>query len=141
MEINFIGLLASFLHIFLLVVVYFLIPKLVAPDKQEQTKHWVLASFSAIFLILIGISVKDKLNIFIIFIIGAIVISGILWWVPTYIPEEDQDLASHILIVASSVLITIVSTIFSLHDTEVLGIQETSTFGEIVGGKRRRRHR
>lgn len=139
MEINYIGLLSSLLHIVLLVVVYFLIPKLVPSQQEEQAKHWVLASFSAIFLLLIMVSAKDKINVFLIFVVGVVVISGILWWVPTYIPEEDQDLVSHILIVSSSIFITVISTVFSLHETESLGIQQTATFGELIGGKRRRR--
>jgi len=136
---NVISLIASILHVVLLIVVYLLVPELVPQEQVEQTKHWVLASFSAIFLLLIMISAKDEVNVFVIFLVGVVVISGILWWVPTYIPKEDQDLVSHILIVSSSIFITIVSAIFSLNETESLGIQQTSTFEGLIGGKRRRR--
>lgn len=136
---NLISLLASFLHLTLLIVVYLVVPE-VTPDSQVETvKHWVLTAFSSIFLLLIMISAKDELNVFIIFLVGVLVLSGIIWWVPSYIKKEDQDLVSHILIVSSSVFITIISALFSLHETETLGIQQTSTFEGLLGGKRRRR--
>jgi uncharacterized membrane protein len=135
---NLISLVASFLHLTLLIVVYLVVPE-VAPENQvEEIKHWVLTAFSAIFLLLIMVSAKDEINVFIIFLVGAVVISGIVWWVPTYIAKEDQELVSHILIVSSSVFITVISALFSLHETESLGIQQTSTFEGIIGGRKRK---
>lgn len=136
---NIISLIASLLHLTLLISVYLIVPEIAPPDQVESIKHWVLTAFSATFLLLIMISAKDEVNVFIIFLIGAVVISGIVWWVPTYIQKEDQDLVSHILIVSSSVFITIISAIFSLGETESLGIQQTGTFEGLIGGKRRRR--
>ena len=122
----------------LLIVVYLVVPEIAPENQVEEIKHWVLTSFSAIFLLLIMISAKDEVNVFVIFLVGAIVISGIVWWVPTYIAKEDQELVSHILIVSSSVFITIISALFSLHETESLGIQQTSTFEGIIGGRKRK---
>lgn len=136
---NILSLIASFLHLTLLIVVYLVVPEVSPPDQVESIKHWVLTAFSATFLLLIMISAKDELNVFIIFLVGAIVLSGIIWWVPTYIPKEDQDLVSHILIVSSSVFITIISALFSLPETESLGYQQTGVFESLSGGKRRRR--
>jgi uncharacterized membrane protein len=135
---NLISLVASFLHLTLLIVVYLIVPEVAPEDQVESIKHWVLTAFSAIFLLLIMISAKNEINVFIIFLIGTVVISGIVWWVPTYIPKEDQDLVSHILIVSSSVFITLVSALFSLHETESLGIQQTSALEGIIGGRRRK---
>ncbi len=135
---NVISLLSSFLHLTLLIVVYLVIPEIAPEDQVETIKHWVLTAFSSIFLLLIMISAKDELNVFALFLIGAIIITGLIWWVPTYIRKEDQDLVSHILIVSSSIFITIVSALFSLHDTESIGIQQTSAFEGIIGGKRRK---
>lgn len=136
---NLISLFASFLHLSLLVVVYLVVPEVAPADQVETIKHWVLTAFSATFLLLIMITAKNELNVFIIFLVGAIVLSGIVWWVPTYIAKEDQEIVSHILIVTSSVFITIVSSVFSLHATESLGLQQTNTFEAIIGGRRRRR--
>ena len=126
------------MHLTLLIVVYLVVPEIAPENQVEEIKHWVLTSFSAIFLLLIMISAKDEVNVFVIFLVGAIVISGIVWWVPTYIAKEDQELVSHILIVSSSVFITIISALFSLHETESLGIQQTSTFEGIIGGRKRK---
>ncbi len=135
---NVISFIARFLHLALLIIVYLVVPE-VAPENQVETiKHWVLTAASSIFLLLIMISAKDELNVFALFLIGAIIITGLIWWVPTYIRKEDQDLVSHILIVSSSIFITIVSALFSLHDTESIGIQQTSAFEGIIGGKRRK---
>ena len=136
---NIISLIASFLHLTLLLSVYLIVPEVAPHDQVESIKHWVLTAFSATFLLLIMISAKDELNVFIIFLVGAVVLSGIVWWVPTYIPKEDQELVSHILIVSSSVFITIISALFSLGETESLGIQQTGAFEGLIGGKRRRR--
>jgi hypothetical protein len=134
---NVISLISSFLHVSLLIVVYLVVPEVSPKENVESIKHWVLTAFSAIFLLLIMVSAKNEINIFIIFLVGVIVLSGIIWWVPSYIPEEDQDLVSHILIVSSSVFITIISALFSLHETESLGIQQTSTYEGIIGGRTR----
>lgn len=136
---NIISLIATFLHLTLLIVVYLVVPEVSPPDQVESIKHWVLTAFSAIFLLLIMVSAKDEVNVFVIFLIGAIVISGLVWWVPSYISKEDQDLVSHILIVSSSVFITVISALFSLHATESLGVQQTGTFEGLIGGKRKRR--
>ena len=136
---NLLSLIASFLHLTLLVVVYLVVPE-VAPESQVETiKHWVLTAFSSIFLLLIMISARNEVNVFVIFLVGVLVLSGIIWWVPTYIAKEDQELVSHILIVSSSVFITIISALFSLHETESLGFQQASTFEGLIGGKRKRR--
>lgn len=135
---NVISLIASFLHLTLLIVVYLVVPEVAPKEQVESIKHWVLTAFSAIFLLLIMVSAKDEMNIFAIFLVGVIVLSGLIWWVPSYIPEEDRDLVSHILIVSSSVFITIISALFSLHETESLGIQQTSALEGIVGGRKRK---
>jgi hypothetical protein len=136
---NLIGLLASFLHIVLLIVVYLIIPKLVSPDKKDDVEHWVLASFSAVFLLLTVVSVRNMISMFVVLLIGAVVLSGLIWWVPTYIPEEDRELASHGLIIASSIVITSMSLYYSLQETELLGLQQTSSYEGLLGGKRRRK--
>ncbi len=135
---NVISLIATFLHLALLISVYLIIPEVAPKEQVESIKHWVLTAFSATFLLLIMVSAKDEINVFIIFLVGAVVLSGLVWWVPSYIPEEDQDIVSHILIVSSSVFITIISAVFSLHETENIGIQQTGALEGIIGGKRRR---
>ncbi len=134
-----IGVLASVLHIILLIVMYLVVPNVVPHDRKEDIEHWVLASFSAVFLLLTIVSVKDTLNVFIIILVGSVVLSGLIWWVPTYVPEEDQELTSHILIIASSITITTISFLYSLQETEILGLQQTSAYEALLGGKRRRR--
>jgi hypothetical protein len=136
---NVISLIASILHLSLLIIVYLVVPEVAPEDQVESIKHWVLTAFSATFLLLIMISAKDEVNVFLIFLVGAVVLSGIIWWVPTYIPKEDQELVSHILIVSSSVFITVVSAFFSLPETESLGYQQTGVLESLSGGKRRRR--
>lgn len=136
---NVLSLIATFLHLGLLVSVYLVIPEFAPKDQVESIKHWVLTAFSATFLLLIMISAKDEVNVFIIFLVGAVVLTGIVWWVPTYIPKEDQELVSHILIVSSSVFITIISALYSLESTESLGLQQTAALEGLAGGRRRRR--
>ena len=121
----------------LLIITYLILPEFAPEDQQESIKHWILTSFSAIFLLLIMVSAKDEVNIFVIFFVAIISLSGIVWWVPTYIPKEDQEIVSHLLIVSSSVFITLVSTLYSLHETETLGLHTTTVMGELLGKGRK----
>jgi hypothetical protein len=129
---NVISLISSFLHVSLLIITYLILPEFAPEDQRESIKHWVLTSFSAIFLLLIMVSAKDEVNIFVILFVGAISLTGIVWWVPTYIPAEDQELVSHLLIVSSSIFITMISTLYSLHETESLGMYHTNILNELV---------
>ena len=131
---NLVGLSASLLHVVLLIVMYFIVPTYVPDDMKSEVKNWILVSFSSLFFILIISYTRNIINIGVFIIVGVFVLSGILWWIPTYVKKEDQDTSIHILIVTSSAFIAIVNF---LSQTEYLGFHQ-SNVEDIIGGKRRR---
>lgn len=133
-----IAIVAGVLHITLLLVTYFLLPYVVPAEMLEDIKHWVLVSFSAIFLLLVMIDERKVLNVFVIFLIGAITLAGIAWAIPNYIKKEDRALSTHLLIVSSSIFITMVGAIFTSDENIPLSQQPTFTSTASVAGRRRR---
>ena len=131
---NLIGLTTSLLHVFLLITMYFVLPKYVPDEMKNEVKNWILVAFSSLFFILIISYTRNLINITIFILVGAVMLSGVLWWIPTYVKKEDQDTAVHILIVSSSAFIAIVNF---LSQTEYLGFHQ-SNVEDIVGGRRRR---
>jgi hypothetical protein len=82
-----IAVIAGVLHISLLLITYFLLPYVVPEDMIEDIKHWVLVSFSAIFLLLVMIDERKLLNVFVIFLIGGVTLAGIGWLIPQYVKK------------------------------------------------------
>jgi hypothetical protein len=113
---------------------YFVLPKYVPDEMKNEVKNWILVAFSSLFFILIISYTRNLINITIFILVGAVMLSGVLWWIPTYVKKEDQDTAVHILIVSSSAFIAIVNF---LSQTEYLGFHQ-SNVEDIVGGRRRR---
>jgi hypothetical protein len=133
-----IAVIAGVLHISLLLITYFLLPYVVPEDMIEDIKHWVLVSFSAIFLLLVMIDERKLLNVFVIFLIGGVTLAGIGWLIPQYVKKEDRALATHILIVSSSIFITMVGAIFTKDSNVPLSQQPTFTSTASVAGRRKR---
>jgi hypothetical protein len=135
-----IAILAGILHILLLVVTYLVLPYVVPEEMLDDIKHWVLVSFSSIFLLLVMIDESRLLNVFIIFLIGGLTLLLIAWVIPKYVKEkQDRVLATHILIVSSSIFITMVGAIFTNDKDIPLSQQPTFTSTAPVAGGRRRR--
>ena len=132
------SLLSSLAHIVLLCITYIIIPEAVPSDQKDAVSHWIIVSFSALFLLLVVVSVKNKIGATILLIMGVALLSGILWWIPSYIPNERQELVTHIMVIASVIVTTAVTFILSSHETESLGIQKIHAFEGLIGGKRRR---
>lgn len=133
-----IAVIAGVLHILLLIVTYFILPYVTPADMLEDIKHWVLVSFSSIFLLLVMIDERKILNVFFIFSIGVLTLFGIAWVIPQYVKKEDRALSTHLLIVSSSIVITMVAAFFTRDSNVPLSQQPTFTSTATVAGKRRK---
>jgi hypothetical protein len=118
--------------------IYFITPYVVPEDMIEYVNNWVLVSFSLVFLLLTTMSARSKLNMFSILVFGTIIISGMLWWIPKYIPKKDQELAIHIIIVVSTVFLSFVGSVFSL-DVEPDVVLDPSDYASLGSGRRKHR--
>ena len=122
----YIGLLLSLALPFIL---YWIIPTYIAIDKQEQIKDIVLISYSGILFFINVLSI-DRYSTgisgivilaFTLFIIG-FVASGTFWWIPTYVPANQQKIARQWLIISAS----IVTVVFSFINRRLSSINSTS---------------
>ena len=97
------------------ILYYAIIPELVNEDEQNNASHIVSLLSSVISLLLniysISFTYINLIYIFIFAFIISIVISGIYWWIPTYVPKDEQDRTERYLIMITSLLVML-STIF-----------------------------
>lgn len=133
-----IAVIAGVLHILLLLITYFVLPYVTPPDMLEDIKHWVLVSFSSIFLLIVMIDERKILNVFFIFSIGVLTLLGIAWIIPKYVKKEDRALSTHLLIVSSSIFITMIAAFLSKDSDIPLSQQPTFTSTASIAGRRRR---
>jgi len=125
----------------LFIVIFFIIPKYVPADQQNDATHWAMVSYSALLFLINAIKTQlDVMNIsmMVLFVlIIAVQTSGIYWWIPTYIPENARDETIHWMVIGSSMVILLVGILF----TPIWKQSVTSThlIGEIALGGRRRR--
>jgi hypothetical protein len=121
---------ASTLNLLTILVSYWIIPTFVPIDKQVSVRYWLPVATSSIFLILsITSSSSISTSFLLISLLAVFVLSGVFWWIPTYVNKSDQDTAQHWLIISSSIVLTIANIFFY----ESLGASPTtlvSTFGQ-----------
>jgi hypothetical protein len=125
----------------LFVVIFFIIPKYVPADQQNDATHWAMVSYSALLFLINAIKTEfDVMNIsmMILFVlIIAVQTSGIYWWIPTYIPENARDETIHWMVIASSMLILLVGILFT--PVWKQSVSSSRLIGDISSGGRRRR--
>jgi len=125
----------------LLLVVFFVIPKYVPSDKQDDATHWAMVSYSALLFLLTAIKTEfNAMNVSLIFlftVIIAVQTSGVYWWIPTYVPKDSQQEATHWMIIASSMAILLTSLVFT--GVWKQGYESVNLISDVSSGGRRRR--
>ena len=126
---------ASTLNLLAILVSYWIVPTFVPIDKQVSVRYWLPVATSSIFLLLsITYASSIESSFILVSLLAVFVLSGIFWWIPTYVKKSDQDTAQHWLIISSSIVLTISNIFFY----ESLGASPTTlvtTFGQF-GGRR-----
>ena len=123
-----------------IVLYYSIIPEFVDEDQRINVSNIVSLVSASISLILnvyfIDFNYINLIYIFIFTFIIAVVISGIYWWIPTYVPKEDQNKTERYLIMGTSLLV-ILATIFQSSalytGSSTVSVLSSST----IGGRRR----
>ena len=102
---------------------YIIIPKFAPDDQQDMIQSWTGLAFNGVLLSVVVFQTRFQDPslitpiIFYLFVIG-FVVSGIYWWIPTYIPKEDQDETTHIIFLSVSMGIVLINGLHtSLRDT------------------------
>ena len=96
--------LASLL-ILLFISLFVIIPTYAAKDKQKEIQNWVGMGFSGLLLLIVTFQTRDHTLgvpiMFYLFVLG-VILSGIYWWIPKYIPKDNQNSAINNMFLAST---------------------------------------
>ena len=125
----------------LFIVVFFVIPKYVPPDQQEDATHWAMVSYSALLFLMAALKTEfDSMSIsmIILFIlIIALQTSGVYWWIPKYVPAGAQQNTIHWMIIGSSMVILLAGVVFT--PVWKHSIPAVNLISDVSSGGRRRR--
>lgn len=137
--------LGLFLSLLLPLAVYWAIPTYAPKEKQEGITEIVMISYSGILFFLNVLSIDYYstgvsaivILAFIAVMIG-IVASGIFWWIPTYLPVDQQKIAKQWLVISAS-MTTVVFSFINRRMSSVDAYSESiiQKIGS-YGGKRRK---
>lgn len=131
--------LASLL-ILLFISLFVIIPTYASKDKQKEIQNWVGMGFSGLLLLIVTFQTRDPTLcvpiMFYLFVLG-VILSGIYWWIPKYIPKDNQNSAINNMFLASTLAIILVNS-SSPSMAATLPPAATNALMNIVrGGKKR----
>jgi hypothetical protein len=125
----------------LMLIVFFVIPKYVPSDQQDDATHWAMVTYSAIIFLVSAIKTEfDAMSISMIVLFVAIIAvqtSGVYWWIPKYVPKDSQTQAVHWMIIGSSVVILLMGVLFT--PVWKQGYAGVNLISDVSSGGRRRR--
>jgi hypothetical protein len=118
--------------IILILLKFWVIPEYISKNNQDDMQSIVTFACSAVSLILNfssnNFNYKNLIYISLFLFIIALDIGGIYWWIPTYVPKDQQADTKHYLILATSILV-ILSTFYE----STLLSSASSTYNIISG--------
>ena len=127
--------------LFLLLIVFFIIPEYVAADQQDDATHWAMVTYSALLFLLTSLKTEfDTMSISMIVLFVAIIAlqtSGVYWWIPKYVPKGSQQEVIHWMIIGSSMAILLMGVLFT--PVWKQGYASVNLISEVSSGGRRRR--
>jgi hypothetical protein len=125
----------------LFIVVFFVIPKYVPADKQDDATHWSMVAYSALLFLMTALKTEfDAMSISMVvlfILIIALQTSGVYWWIPKYVAAGSQPQVTHWMIIGSSMAILLMGIIFT--PVWKQGYAGVNFIGDISSGGRRRR--
>jgi F0F1-type ATP synthase membrane subunit a len=85
----------------LLVCIFWIIPRYASEKDEQIIKNWIGIGFSGLIMLIELIETKAEnpayLPIGFYLFVLAVCLSGTYWWIPTYIPEEQQSSTTTLL--------------------------------------------
>ena len=125
----------------LFIVVFFLIPKYVPTDKQDDATHWSMVTYSALLFLMTALKTEfDSMSISMVvlfILIIALQTSGVYWWIPKYVSAGSQAHVTHWMIIGSSMAILLMGIVFTPAWKQ--GYAGVNLISDISSGGRRRR--
>lgn len=72
-----------------------------------------------------------------LFVVVVTVLTGIYWWIPTYVPADKQDTATHWLLVSASAAVLIINIINTANAINI-GIEGVGLATQLASGGKRK---
>jgi glucose uptake protein GlcU len=117
----------------LLTSLYVIIPKYAPAKQQDEISEWVSLGFNGLLFTIVLYETSFKyMNVYggiaVLFIAIGVALSGIYWWIPTYIQKNRQTDVAKDMFTGLSIAILL---------TNVLTKSVPVTFNDMSGGRRR----
>lgn len=109
-------LLFLFLLVSLLASVFWIIPTYASEKDQETIKDWLGIGFAGLLLTITLIETRAQdttLTIPIVFylLVLGVCLSGVYWWIPAYIPKDEQSKAISLMFLVVNVAIILTNSL------------------------------
>lgn len=72
-----------------------------------------------------------------LFLVVVTVLTGIYWWIPTYVPADKQDTATHWMLVSASAAVLIINIITTFNALNI-GMQGVGLATQLASGGKRK---
>lgn len=97
--------------------IFYLVPKFAPSEKQAIISDWVGMGVSGAILVytLFTVRVRDKtmiLPILMYTLVLAVTISGVYWWIPSYIPAATQSDVVKYMFLSTSIVLMLSENIY-----------------------------
>lgn len=120
----------------LFVSLYVIIPKYANPKDEAIIQDWVGLGFNGVLFAIVLYETKLKyMNVYYggaFFLVAvAVALSGVYWWIPTYVKKENQSDAIKIMFTSLSAAVLLTNI---LTKAVPVGVQR---FNDMGGGRRR----
>ena len=122
-----------------------IIPTFAPKDKQQIIQDWLMFGFTGLLLVIALVTVDFQnpygyIPFLFYIIVLAVVLSGVLWWIPTYIPASNRSITTQLLFVSATLSVMIINLINKGSSAVVLktGLMGVEYMTPTVGGRRRK---
>ena len=79
----------------------------------------------------------EYLSAILLFVVITVVLTGVYWWIPAYVPEDKQDTATHWLLVSASSAVLIINIITTFNAVNI-GMQGVGLATQLASGGKRK---
>lgn len=103
------------LFVMLFISLFLIIPAFAPADQQDMIKDWVGLGFSGLLLVLSLFQTKfsdgSLLTPVLFYVVVVLfVLSGVYWWIPTFIPAASQSDTTKYMFLSTTLAIILVNT-------------------------------
>jgi hypothetical protein len=125
--------------------VMWIIPTFAPKDKQQIIQDWLMFGFTGLLLV-ISLFTVDFENPYgyipftFYILVLALVISGVVWWIPSYVPVSNRTTATQLLFITATLSVMVVNLINKRSSATIFksGLMGVEYMTPSLGGRRRK---